>query len=372
MGFGALEVDGLHASFVVAVAGGGSCGEGLVNALEGFRRELEVDGAEVVFEVLEALGAGDGDDVVALGEDPCEGELGRGAAEFGGDGFYGFGEVEVAGEVFALEAGVVLAPVVFGDVGGGLKASGEESAAEGRVGDEADAELAAGGEDFVFWIAGPEGVFGLEGRDGMDLGGAAEGGGSGFGHAEVADFSGGDELGHGSKGVFNGDVGIDAVLVVEVDVVEVEAFEAGVAGLADVFGAAVDAEEFAVGAAHVAELGGEDDVVAAVADGAADELLVASGAVHVCGVEEVESGVEGAVDDLDGFGVVGGSVKLGHAHAAEAEAGDAEAVATESAVRKRISSHDGGMIAECESCVSPGIACKGSGGCVGFLRGMLI
>ncbi len=227
------------------------------------------------------------------------------------------------------------APVVGGNVGGGLESSGEESAAEGGVGDEADAEFAAGGEDFVFGIAGPEGVFGLEGGDGMDFGGAAEGGGSGLRHAEVADFAGGDELGHSTDGVFDRGVGIDAVLVVEVDVVDAEALEAGVAGLANVFGPAVDAEEFAVGAAHVAELGGENDAVAAVADGAADELLVASGAVHVGGVEEVDAGVEGAVDDGDGFGVVGGSVELRHAHAAEAERGDVEAVASEGAVWKR-------------------------------------
>ncbi len=62
-----------------------------MDAVEGFGGELDGGCAEVFFEVVEALGAGDGDDIVALGEDPGEGELGGGAAEFGGDGFYGVG-----------------------------------------------------------------------------------------------------------------------------------------------------------------------------------------------------------------------------------------------------------------------------------------
>ena len=80
----------------------------------------------------------------------------------------------------------------------------------------------------------PKGVLGLKGGDGVDLVGAADGGGRGFGEAEVFDLAGLDELGHGADGVFDGGVGIDAMLVVEVDVVEAKALEAGVAGLVDV------------------------------------------------------------------------------------------------------------------------------------------
>ena len=50
-----------------------------------------------------------------------------------------------------------------------LKLAGEEAAAERAVGDEADAEFAAGGEDFVFRIARPERVFGLQRGDGMNF-----------------------------------------------------------------------------------------------------------------------------------------------------------------------------------------------------------
>ena len=44
----------------------------------------------------------------------------------------------------------------------------EEAAPERAVGDEADAELAHGGEDLVLGIPAPERVLGLQGGDGMD------------------------------------------------------------------------------------------------------------------------------------------------------------------------------------------------------------
>ena len=52
--------------------------------------------------------------------------------------------------------------------------------------------------------------------------------------AQPAHLAGRDELGHGADGLFDGDLGIDAVLVVEVDVIDAEALQAGVAGRAHV------------------------------------------------------------------------------------------------------------------------------------------
>ena len=91
-------------------------------------------------------------------------------------------------------------------------------------------------------------------------------------------------------------------------------------------GRAVDAEAIPALVADVAELGGEHDLVAPAPDRLADELLVRERAVHVGGVEEVDAEVERAVDGRDGLGVVAAAVELGHAHAAEAEGGDGEAI----------------------------------------------
>ncbi len=154
--------------------------------------------------------------------------------------------------------------------------------------------------------------------------GRADVGGGGLREPEVADLAGLDQLGHGADGLLDRDRLVDAVLVVEVDVVDAEALEAGVAGGADVLRLAVDADPGAVGLALVAELGGELDLVAASGDGLADELLVGEGAVHVGRVEERHAQVEGAVDGVDALLLVRRAVELAHAHAAEAHGRDGE------------------------------------------------
>jgi hypothetical protein len=84
------------------------------------------------------------------------------------------------------------------------------------------------------------------------------------------------------------------------------------------------------------------DRVAAVADRAAHQLLVAERAVDVGGVEKADAELEGAVDRGDRLGVVGGPVELGHAHAAEAEGGDLEPGAAEGAHQHRTPPPRGG------------------------------
>ena len=128
-------------------------------------------------------------------------------------------------------------------------------------------------------------------------------------------------------------VGVDAVLVVEVDVLDTEAPQGALAGLPDIGGAAVDGAPR--GRADVEldpELGSQEDLLAAVGDRAADELLVGVGAVHVGGVQEVAPQLQGALDRGDRLAFVGGAVEGRHAHAAQADLRDLRAVGPESAL----------------------------------------
>src|SRR5213075_3180350 len=88
---------------------------------------------------------------------------------------------------------------------------------------------------------------------------------------------------HFADCVLDRHVGIDAVLVIKVDDLDAEALQARLARRADIFRVAPDAEELAVRPAYVAELGGEEDFVAPVPDGLADQLLVLERSVHVGG-----------------------------------------------------------------------------------------
>ena len=174
-------------------------------------------------------------------------------------------------------------------------------------------------EDLVLEVAGEERVLGLQRGDRVHGVGPADGGRRGLGEPEVADLAGLHQLGHRADGLLDRDRLVDAVLVVEVDVVDAEPLQRGVAGRADVVGGAVDADHGAVGEPLVAELGGELDLVAPAGDRLADELLVGEGAVHVGGVEEGHAEVERPVDGVGAALLVGRAVELRHPHAAEAE-----------------------------------------------------
>src|SRR3954462_7231397 len=93
---------------------------------------------------------------------------------------------------------------------------------------------------------------------------AANGGRGSFRETDEADLPFPDELRHGAHCLLDRRIRIDAVLIVEIDVIDTEAPQRAFAGAADVVGLSVNAEERAFGRAHVTELGGDDDAIAAV------------------------------------------------------------------------------------------------------------
>src|SRR5215217_7334515 len=117
------------------------------------------------------------------------------------------------------------------------------------------------------------------------------------------------------------------MLVVEVYVLHPQTLQGGVAGLPHVLGLAAHPEPLAVLAAHVAELGGEHDLVPAVGYGFAHELLVGERAVHVRRVEEGYAQLYSAVDGGYRFLLVARAVELAHPHAPESQFRDLEPLA---------------------------------------------
>src|SRR5215831_6741204 len=95
----------------------------------------------------------------------------------------------------------------------------------------------------------------------MDFVGATNGPGRGFREAQIADFTLTHKVGHGPDCIFNGNGFINAMLIVKVNYVSAQPFEAGCAGLFYVLRRALDAQKFAVWSAHVAELGGKHHLV---------------------------------------------------------------------------------------------------------------
>ena len=204
-------------------------------------RQLDVGGCRVLFEVFAALRSWDGNRSSPFDNTHASASWPAFTPLRGGDGFHAFDELLVFVEGFDSEARVTLGAGIFlAQVAELVDRSGEEAAAERAVGDESDAEFAYGGEDFGFHVALPEGVFGLEGSDGMDSWARRMVAGDASDRPRYLTLPASYELGHGSDGVLDRGFGVDAVLVVEVDVVNAEALEGGVAGGVDVFGFAAD------------------------------------------------------------------------------------------------------------------------------------
>ena len=71
----------------------------------------------------------------------------------------------------------------------------------------------------------------------------------------------------------------------------------------------------------------------AAANRARHQLFISADSVHVSRIQKIYSQVDGAMNGGDGFGFVRRTVKLRHAHAAEAERGDYQFAAAQAALR---------------------------------------
>ena len=128
--------------------------------------------------------------------------------------------------MFSLgEARLVAAEVVLVELVGGAEAAAEEAAPERRVGDEADAELAQRRQDLRLDVARPQRVLGLHRGDRVDGVRAADRLRRGLAQPDVADLALGDELGERADRLLDRRARVDAVLVVEVDVIGAQALQ---------------------------------------------------------------------------------------------------------------------------------------------------
>src|SRR5215210_3805602 len=311
-------VDGAHLLLGVALAGGRSSGHGLLYTPQVLVGKRDVRCTSVLLEVLAALGAGDGDYIVPLAQEPREGELSRCGVLLGGDLPDPVRQLHVPPEVLLREAREAGAPcVVLGQVLDAPPGAGQETTSQRAVGDEADPEVADGRQDLILRIPGEERVLALEGAHRVHRMRPPDGLGPCLGEPQVSYLPRLDELLHSPHRLLDGHLRVDPVLVVEVYRVHAEPFERGVARPLYVLRLAVDADPASVLATLVAELGGEDDLVAPALDGFADEPLVGERAVHVRRVEEVDTELHGAVDRGDRLSFVRGAVELAHPHAPE-------------------------------------------------------
>ena len=150
--------------------------------------------------------------------------------------------------------------------------------------------------------------------------------GGGLAQAEMKHLALLDELGHRAHRLLDRHRPVDAVLVVQVDGVDVEPAERRLACAVNVIRPATDGLR-PVGLTYEAELGRDHELVAPPRQRFADQLLVGEGAVHVGGVEHGDADFRSAIDGRDRLtlvAILGCPVEIGHAHAAEADCSNLE------------------------------------------------
>ena len=167
--------------------------------------------------------------------------------------------------------------------------AGQAAPAEGAPDDGADALIDAEGHQLPLEFAADERVIGLVG----DVAGPAVAVGDGeglhqvpageVGAGDVADFAALDEVVERAEGFFDGGGRVEAVHVVDVDVVGAEAAEAGFDGFQQVDAGGADVVD--VGADAEGGFGGDEELVAAAFDGLAEDFFGEAVGIDVGGVE---------------------------------------------------------------------------------------
>src|SRR4029453_8859028 len=122
---------------------------------------------DVLFEVLAPLRPRYRHDIRPLRQHPRQRELRRLATLLRRDLPDALDEAHVLSEVLLAEARELPAPVVLGQVFRLLEVARQEAAPERAVGDEADAQLPARGQNLRLHVARPERVFALQSGDGV-------------------------------------------------------------------------------------------------------------------------------------------------------------------------------------------------------------
>ena len=138
----------------------------------------------------------------------------------------------------------------------------------------------------------------------------------------MTDLALSDQVSHGCDGLLDRNLRVHAVQVVQVDGLHSQPAQRCVAVGGDAAGMSIQLDPAL--APDDAELRGDLKTVACDAaggDGSADDLLIVALPVAHGGVEHRDAGVEGCMDGGQGLPVVGWTVPLGQAHAAESQGG---------------------------------------------------
>src|SRR5262245_48954403 len=118
----------------------------------------------------------------------------------------------------------------------------------------------------------------------------------GFAEPEKPDLAFCHQLGHRANGVFNGDIWVHPMLIVQVNDVESEAAQAGLTRGFDIGWGAICTGDTSISSAYHAEFGREDDACPSPLECLTEEFFVAPQAISIGRIQEIHAQVERAMN----------------------------------------------------------------------------
>jgi hypothetical protein len=128
----------------------------------------------------------------------------------------------------------------------------------------------------------------------------------------------GNQIGHGTDGILDRNSWVDPVLIVEVNHIDAESLERGIAGRRDAFRATVQPHT-TLWITGYAEFCCNHYLIPTPSQYFSQQALIGVRTVHVRGIPEIDAQFQGAIQGSEILLFVGGSVEISHTHAAQAQ-----------------------------------------------------
>ena len=213
-----------------------------------------------------------------------------------------------------------IAAVKGGVLGDG---AGEKALAERAEWHQTDAQRCQRRQDFTLRLAPPQRIFALQRRDRLHRVSSPNGLRTGFRQAEILHFPFANQLLHRTGHLLDRHLGIDTVLIQQIDRLHPQALQRTFHRLANMLRTAVQ---------HLlprrlrqveTELGGDDDPIAHRRQRFAQQFLVRERTVNLRGIEERHAFVDRGADQIDRLPFIGGrAVAKAQSHTAQPQRRD--------------------------------------------------
>ncbi len=299
-----------------------------------FGAQVDLDGAEILLETMRLGGSGNRHDPGLLRQQPGQRDLGRRGGLACRESLDQFDQRQIRCTRLGSEARHVVTEVGGIELRVEVDLSRQKARAERAKGHEADAQFIEHGQQLGFRPAVPDRVFALHRRHRMHRMRPADGLHPCLGQAVMPHLAFGDQLAQSACNLLDRHIGIDPVLIEQVDTISLQAPERRLGHHADVLRPTVEPTA-AFGGDGIdveAELGRNHHPISHRGQGLADQFFIDERAVRLCRVEQRHPQIDRLADQGNHVRFVRRrAVEGAHAHAAQSKGRDLQAAAAECA-----------------------------------------